>query len=598
MRKALRYAGLTILYSVIGACIIFIALLTGKIISNPSSVRAASSIFYPSFCLGGWSNPQNASGQPSLSPSDPSSAYDNSNSAYLGSSISSQLFCGYFSANQQSHPPTAVVVQFQWAMSGDGISTSTDNLNQNINTATTTTFENTNTNTNTESNSSDSGYIIATSTGFYVTEPTSPTSTSQQNFSTSTTPSTSSTTTSATSTSSSGNTSNNTSGNTNPTTASTTPTTSVAPGSSTATSISSVPTTPPSTTSTSSASSSVSSQTPPPSNNTSSNSSSSSTTNSDSSSAAATDSSPPPTPPAPVPTPPTPTVAPAPAPSSDSSSDAGPTSFIERIMAIVAAKAEAQTGDPSHSSDPFLQISYSTDGVRWVSIGTVGTDNWQNYKIAIPISSWDDLNNLQIMVSTLPTVSEKPDIYLDGMYARVSYDRTLVEALSDTLASAADAVDSVINPTPDPAPVVVAPPAAPPAPLPPIVITKKVMSFASNGDPVDGEYKGDTSITTTPGSDGSSFVVSGKCSRKYFVILVYHNQSDYEKKPSSYIANSAFECDNGSFNYDLSGLPLNVHSGDYWLLTAEEDDTGGWTPVSRIFPITITSTTTTETINQ
>lgn len=241
-----------------------------------------------------------------------------------------------------------------------------------------------------------------------------------------------------------------------------------------------------------------------------------------------------------------------------------------------------------------MQISYSTDGVRWVQIGTVGMDNWQNYKVAIPISSWNDLDNLQIMISTLPTVEQKPDIYLDGMYARVSYDRTLGEALSDTVAAAADAIDSVLAPA-----AATSAPAVAVAPPPPLVITTRSVSFASDGDPVfDGSYRENPSIAVSSAPGASSFVVSGSCSSKYFVILMYRNRSDYDKKPSSYIANEARECDNGSFSYDLADLPPSLQSGSYWLLTAEEGDTGGWTPVSRIFPVVVTATTTTEIVQQ
>ncbi len=268
-------------------------------------------------------------------------------------------------------------------------------------------------------------------------------------------------------------------------------------------------------------------------------------------------------------------------------------------MTKFAAIAEAETDDPSRSSNPFLQISYSTDGVRWVSIGTVGLDNWKDYKIAVPISSWEDLNNLQIMVSTLPTLDEKPDIYLDGMYAKVSYDRTLKEALSDTLASAADAVYSVIDPTPPSPPTPTPTVVIKPPPPTPAVITKKVVSFVLGGDPVvDKSYNQNSNIKVSPNLIGSSLVVSGNCSRKYFVILAYRDQSDYKKKPSSYVVNNALECNQGSFHYDLSNLSQTIDGGKYWLLTAEEDDTGGWTPVSQIFPITVIATSTTETIIQ
>ncbi|HEY1733579.1 MAG TPA: hypothetical protein VGG23_03950 [Acidimicrobiales bacterium] len=214
----------------------------------------------------------------------------------------------------------------------------------------------------------------------------------------------------------------------------------------------------------------------------------------------------------------------------------------------------------------------------------------------MPISSWGDLDRLQIMISTLPTVEQKPDIYLDGMYAEVSYDRTLAEALSDTLADAADALDSVIDP--DATPAAPKPPAAvtPAAPPPPLVITTKEMTVSLDGPAT--ARPGSRPVAVAPSGDGMSLTVSGTCSRKYFVILVYRNPSDYRDAPSSFVANQAEECPGGTFSYDTSSLSPDIRSGDYYLLTADEDDTGPWSPASDIYPITVFSTTTTETVPQ
>jgi len=50
---------------------------------------------YPSSCLGGWQNPQNAAGKPDLSKDAPASSFNKNNSAYLSNAIS-QIYCGNF----------------------------------------------------------------------------------------------------------------------------------------------------------------------------------------------------------------------------------------------------------------------------------------------------------------------------------------------------------------------------------------------------------------------------------------------------------------------------------------------------------------------
>ena len=78
---------------------------------------------------------------------------------------------------------------------------------------------------------------------------------------------------------------------------------------------------------------------------------------------------------------------------------------------------------PPLPDENFLDVSYSTDGQTWISIGKVSTNNWQAFTITLPVTTWDDLQDLQIRVEGIPTTQDPiPPVYLDGMFVEVHYD--------------------------------------------------------------------------------------------------------------------------------------------------------------------------------
>lgn len=244
--------------------------------------------------------------------------------------------------------------------------------------------------------------------------------------------------------------------------------------------------------------------------------------------------------------------------------------------------------DGSQSNAPFLEVSYSTDGVRWIVVGTVGLDNWKNYSVTIPVTSWTDVDNLQIMLNPIPSLDPKPDIYLESMAVDVDYNRTITEAISDAVAAAADALgDLTVDSSPAAPPVLQAPQVT--------TITHKKLLFSIAGAAVD---RHGSDLKPSISADGDSLIVSGNCSKKYFVILLFRNASDYASDPSSAVANGAWPCVGGSFSYDLSALSPDTGNGTYYLMTGEEGDSGPWTPVSNIVPIAIAGSTTIETVTQ
>lgn len=258
------------------------------------------------------------------------------------------------------------------------------------------------------------------------------------------------------------------------------------------------------------------------------------------------------------------------------------------LLSLIAPVAHGSTGDPSFTSNAaFLSVSYSTDGIRWTQIGTVGRDNWKGYRVAVPVTSWDDVNHLQIQLSVIPTIDTKPDIYLESISAKADYSRTIAEALAAAADSASDAADALVDK------ILALKPDQPQKPEPSRVYRKKLL-VSQNGAVVPGRR---SDIVAKPDADGESLTISGPCTKKYFVILVYRNKADYGKNPASYVANEARECDGGKFSYSLSSLSPEIRTGGYYLLTGEEDDTGTWTPVSGLFPIDIQASTTVDVID-
>ena len=78
---------------------------------------------------------------------------------------------------------------------------------------------------------------------------------------------------------------------------------------------------------------------------------------------------------------------------------------------------------PPAPDENFLLVSYSIDGNTWVPLQKVNPSNWKNLTLSLPISSWHDLEKLQIKIESIPTALEAmPKIFLDGMFMEVHYD--------------------------------------------------------------------------------------------------------------------------------------------------------------------------------
>lgn len=597
---------LRIILAIFGTAVVAMGVLVFvRLIVHFPKAEAASVIYYPNFCLGGWKYPQHASGPSAVTGDFDPDKFNPQNSAFLESSVASQLFCGYFSVKNAKNPPTKATISFNWLFTfPDTVAEKKDHDSY------------TGTSTDSSIISPATGFTAPTSTLPVVQQPQNPPS-NQQVQQPVTQPSTQQNQVQNSASVGDAVSGGNNANDNNRTSDSTQNTSSSPAGSS---SESTVPqsTNAGNTSNTGTVDTGSQNQAAQP----------------EQSSAVAptstTDSAPAPTPapssepspatvqtPAPAPEPaPTPAPAPAPAPEPAPASDAPQSfnmrsvgSFVASLIAENAHAEEAVVQSPlnAESFKDFLEISYSFDGIRWTSIGRVSRQNWKNYKVDIPVSSWDEVKRLQIMVSVLPTIEDKPDIYLDSISMRAEYNRTVAELTADGLSAVTNAVDTLIgdgNGASNDFDII---PDAPKGPQPVEIRIRKLL-FASVGKSIsvmhdvfdnEGRVVGKAEskrVQVNPGNGGASMVVSGSCDKKYAVILTYRNKDDYLKRRSSYVVNRAQECVGGSFTFDLESLSTETRDGAQYLVVGEQGESGTWEVVSDVIPIMIEGTTTVRTI--
>ncbi len=100
--------------AVLGCCLIVIL---GVAFGTYRAITwADSAVLYPSTCLGGWNNPQNAEGRPDIDSTGDATAFTADNSAVLPANASSDIFCGGFTGSMPADAqPTKLTLTFSWA---------------------------------------------------------------------------------------------------------------------------------------------------------------------------------------------------------------------------------------------------------------------------------------------------------------------------------------------------------------------------------------------------------------------------------------------------------------------------------------------------
>lgn len=478
-----------------------------------TSAEASAERYYPAFCLGGWQKTKLASGDPQVHEGASDGAFNVENSAYLGSDVSAQIFCGYFPVERTERQPISARIHFNWAFiaapvpAGQQMSPSEESLP-------------TDDGAQADQDEQQSGtQSLPSSPDADVQEESAPPAEASEG------------TTEAQEDRVSD------------------------------------PETPPADTPAQADPAPASVPDPAP----------------------AAESAPAP--------------APAPAPSEPTSFKAG----IRSLLGVAVAHAQEVTGENVSLAD-ILEVRYSVDGTTWHSAGRVTRDGWYRYSVEVPVHSWDDMENLQIAVATLPTLETRPAIYLESMGLSVEVDRTIGEVVEDGMETVADVAEAIAEAPDALASAITALftdeplQETPSAPVEEPVRAKR-LAFAVSGatraalslpdalsnafiaDDVTGLPAPDVSVR----DDGATLTISGACRKPYFVVLTFRNAEDYAENPRAFVANYAGPCEGGSFTYDVKNIPLDTVPGTYYLVVGEQEGEGSWGAVTSPIPVDISA---------
>lgn len=258
-----------------------------------------------------------------------------------------------------------------------------------------------------------------------------------------------------------------------------------------------------------------------------------------------------------------------------------------------------------------LRVSYSFDGVHWHVSNTATKESLTGFRADIPVSTWQELDNLQIMIIPL-SLGERPDVYIDAVELTVDSDVSLAEIVSDGVGTALSFVDKLAQVLTDFS----------------AVPTKEQTVLSSNPNAANFALGSTTHLSqrlvfdlgelvlpvvddlpwysdsfkeslperkfTTPrvvlSEGGSRMTVSGACHREYFVILMYRDTDDYYNNPQNFTSNFAGPCVAGMFTHDMSHVPVDTPDGIYYLLVAEQGAVTPWVPASRLLQVRISHT--------
>jgi hypothetical protein len=299
-----------------------------------------------------------------------------------------------------------------------------------------------------------------------------------------------------------------------------------------------------------------------------------------------------------------------PAESSSSTPPTPPRTPAASLLNLFVRKVFAQSSD---NQPNFLEITYSVDGMSWNVLGYVNQSNWENFSADIPVSSWDDIDKIQIQLAPITSL-DMPAIYLDSMYLQIDYDHSIIDSLkegtdavlnatsdagnavSDAINNVADsiqnAVDNVLQPQ--------EPEATPQTPESEVKIPKFSFALKNSLPTVTGDlpwyqtnarkHRGAVggSANVAASNDQNSFKVESACGDFYYTVIIFRNSDDYIKDPASAVFNRAYPCENGTFSQTFSAQDFpNLPDGTYYLLTADQGAQGPWTPNAPIREITI-----------
>lgn len=94
--------------------------------------------------------------------------------------------------------------------------------------------------------------------------------------------------------------------------------------------------------------------------------------------------------------------------------------LIDEDVVDAEDSVDAEGGTTGVVSPEILSISYSTDGSSWTVLGSATRDAWQGLELRIPITSWDDVEKLQVLIQGVGD-DEDTQVYVDAIGLVVLY---------------------------------------------------------------------------------------------------------------------------------------------------------------------------------
>ncbi len=85
---------------------------------------------------------------------------------------------------------------------------------------------------------------------------------------------------------------------------------------------------------------------------------------------------------------------------------------------------DGNTGDLAEvvPNDAILKIIYTLDGEKWVSLGYISMSSWKDLKFSIPLTDWSSVSSFQIKLEQISSYDERPVVFLDSIILSAEYD--------------------------------------------------------------------------------------------------------------------------------------------------------------------------------
>lgn len=73
-------------------------------------------------------------------------------------------------------------------------------------------------------------------------------------------------------------------------------------------------------------------------------------------------------------------------------------------------------------NDAILKIVYTLDGEKWISLGYISMSSWKDLNFSLPLKEWSDVNSFQIKLEQISSFDEKPVVFLDSVILSAEYN--------------------------------------------------------------------------------------------------------------------------------------------------------------------------------